>query len=68
MSFPEMPQFTLSARPLRTLNVMRLPLLSDYVHYAITDIVGAFLAPNAFTLDVSRLIMVSHSPLLHPGE
>lgn len=68
MSFPSMPHFTLSARPLRTLNVMRLPLLSDYVHNAITDIVSAFLAPNAFTLDVSRLIMVSllaYSSIVH---
>lgn len=54
-----MPQFTLSARPLKTLNVMRLPLLSDYVHYAVSDIVSAFIAPNAFTMDVSRLLLVS---------
>lgn len=48
---------------------MRLPLLSDYVHYAIADIVGAFIAPNAFTMDVSRLLLVSidqHKVLLAP--
>ena len=52
-----MPEFTLSARPLKTLNVMRLPMLSDYVHAAVADVLGAFIAPNAFTLDAARLIM-----------
>jgi Ca2+-dependent lipid-binding protein len=54
-----MPVFTLSTRPLRTVNVMRFPLLSDYVRAAVADIISGFIAPNAFTMDVSRLLMVS---------
>lgn len=60
ISFPDMPNFTLAARPLKTVNVMRLPLLSEYVHKAVAQVLSSFIAPNAFTIDAARLMMVGH--------
>jgi len=58
VSFPNMPNFTLAARPLKSINVMRLPLLSEYVHKAVAEVLSSFIAPNAFTIDAARIIMV----------
>ena len=44
VSFPAMPEFSFAARPLKTVNVMRFPLLSPYVHKAVADVVGGFIA------------------------
>ena len=58
VTFPEVPVFSIAVRPLKALNVMRLPLLSSYVHHAVADVISQFLAPKAYHLDVARLIMV----------
>lgn len=56
-----MPAFTLAAKPMKTINVMKFPLITSYVHQAVADVISAFLAPNAFTMDVSRIIMVGQT-------
>lgn len=57
ISFPQMVDFTIHAKPLKTFDVLRLPFLSSYVHKAVADVVTQFIAPNAFSMDISRIIL-----------
>lgn len=61
-SFVTMPDFDISARPLRThglgsFNAMDIPLLKSYVQKSIAQVAGAFVAPRHYHMNVERLLL-----------
>lgn len=61
-SFVRMPDFDISARPLRThglgsFNAMDIPMLKTYIQKSIAQVAGAFVAPKHYHMDVERLLL-----------
>ncbi|BEI80276.1 hypothetical protein CcaverHIS002_0108050 [Cutaneotrichosporon cavernicola] len=61
-TFVKMPEFDISARPLRnfgfgSVNAMDIPLLKTYVQKSIAQVAGSFVSPRHFHLDVNRLLL-----------
>ena len=61
-TFVQMPEFDISARPLRSIgfgsiNAMDIPLLKSYVQKSIAQVAGAFVSPRHYHLDVDRLLL-----------
>ncbi|ORX40705.1 hypothetical protein BD324DRAFT_647623 [Kockovaella imperatae] len=65
ISFPHQPTVDLSAAPLRKygFDAMGLPGMKSYVQASIAEVVGAFIRPNTYSLDVERLLMGRESAL-----
>lgn len=67
-SFVRMPDFEISAKPLRTsglgsFNAMDIPLLKSYVQKSIAQVAAAFVAPKHYHMDVERLLLGQDSSL-----
>lgn len=61
-TFVKMPEFDISARPLRSfgigsINAMDIPLLKTYVQKSIAQVAGSFVAPRHYHLDLDRLLL-----------
>lgn len=58
-SFVKMPEFDISARPLRagSFNAMDIPLIKSYVMKSVAQVAGAFVAPKSYTMDIDRLLL-----------
>ncbi|KAI9591143.1 hypothetical protein BDF19DRAFT_456109 [Syncephalis fuscata] len=56
------PRIDISVKPLRTVNIMNLPLISDYILHCINIVVDRFVWPKSYTLDVSKLILGDDVP------
>ncbi|BEJ11357.1 hypothetical protein CspHIS471_0107790 [Cutaneotrichosporon sp. HIS471] len=61
-TFVKMPEFDISARPLRnfgfgSVNAMDIPLLKTYVQKSIAQVAGSFVSPRHYHLDVNRLLL-----------
>lgn len=61
-TFVKMPEFDISARPLRSfgfgsINAMDIPLLKTYVQKSIAQVAGTFVSPLHYHLDVDRLLL-----------
>lgn len=58
-SFVKMPEFDISARPLRagSFNAMDIPLIKSYVMKSVAQVASAFVAPKSFTMDIDRLLL-----------
>ncbi|CAK9786018.1 hypothetical protein CC85DRAFT_285706 [Cutaneotrichosporon oleaginosum] len=61
-TFVKMPDFDISARPLRSfgfgsINAMDIPLLKTYVQKSIAQVAGSFVSPLHYHLDVDRLLL-----------
>jgi Ca2+-dependent lipid-binding protein len=64
-SFVSMPEFNISARPLRSgsFNAMDIPMIKSYVEKSIAKVAGGFVSPKSYTMDVERLLMGQDSQL-----
>lgn len=58
-SFVKMPEFDISARPLRagSFNAMDIPLIKSYVMKSVAQVAGGFVAPKSFTMDIDRMLL-----------
>lgn len=61
-TFVKMPEFDISARPLRSfgigsINAMDIPLLKAYVQKSIAQVAGTFVSPRHYHIDVDRLLL-----------
>lgn len=64
-SFVSMPEFDISARPLRSgsFNAMDIRPIKSYVEKSIARVAGGFVAPKSYTMDVDRLLLGHESSL-----
>jgi Ca2+-dependent lipid-binding protein len=58
-SFPCLPEFDISAKPLRrgSFNAMELPGMKTYVQKSIAEVAKAFVRPESYSIDVDRLLL-----------
>ncbi|KAL1409964.1 hypothetical protein Q8F55_003963 [Vanrija albida] len=68
VTFLSMPEFNISARPLRSMgfgsiNAMDLPLIKQYIQKSIAQVAGHFVRPKQYTMDVDRLLLGKDSNL-----
>ncbi|KAI5475845.1 hypothetical protein MNV49_000809, partial [Pseudohyphozyma bogoriensis] len=58
-SFPTLPEIEVSAKPLRSINVMALPVIEPLVLGSVNEVLSEFVAPKSYTIDVSRFVLGS---------
>ncbi|RKP26030.1 hypothetical protein SYNPS1DRAFT_28259 [Syncephalis pseudoplumigaleata] len=56
------PRIDISVKPLRTVNIMNLPLISNYILYCINIVVDRFVWPKSYTLDIGKLVLGDDVP------
>lgn len=59
ISFPEMPELQVQARPMRTLDVMNLPFIADYILKSVRTVLKAFTSPESYMIDISKVLLGS---------
>ncbi|KAI8057009.1 hypothetical protein BDF22DRAFT_668911 [Syncephalis plumigaleata] len=61
-TFMRRPRIDISVKPLRTINIMNLPLISDYILRCVNIVVDQFVWPKSYTLDIGKLILGDDMP------
>ena len=64
-SFTKLPEFDISAKPLRqgNFNAMELPGMKTYVQKSIAEVAKAFVRPESYSIDIDRLLLGRESSL-----
>ncbi|RKP08734.1 hypothetical protein THASP1DRAFT_29473 [Thamnocephalis sphaerospora] len=61
------PRIDISVKPLRTVNVMNVPLISDYILHCINIVLADFIWPKSYTADIGKFILGDDVPHESPS-